>query len=124
MRTSLAVGVLISTVWSVGLFMSKAVRLLESGAVVFESAPGFGGAVVAKAEAVCAGASASKATASPRCVGTLATGGLGARFLVSKLGEDTGDDAASGDTGGLPLAFRAASLGECLRFGGIGVPDF
>lgn len=52
--------------------------------------------------------------------GSLATGGLGARFLDSKEGED----AASGDTGGLPLACRAASFGECLRFGGIGVPGF
>lgn len=51
------------------------------------------------------------------------TGGAGACFLVSKEGED-GEDVANGDTGGLLLAWRAASFGECLRFGGIGVPDF
>lgn len=121
---SLAVGMFLSTVWSAGLiFVSKAVRLhpLGSGAVGFES--GFGGAVVARVEAVFAGVSVSKATV---CgfMGSLLTGGLGAGFLVSRVGEDDEEDAASGDTGGLPLAFRAASLGECLRFGGIGVPDF
>lgn len=52
------------------------------------------------------------------------TGGLGACFLVSKEGEDTEEDAASGDTGGLLLVCRMASFGECLRFGGIGVPGF
>lgn len=96
---------------------------LGSGAVGFESGSGFGGAVVARVEAVCAGVSVSKATVCG-CMGSLATGGLGAGFLVLRLGEDDGGDAASGDTGGLPLAFKAASLGECLRFGGIGVPDF
>ncbi len=77
----------------------------------------------AREEAVCAGFSVSKATV---CgfMGSLVTGGLGAGFLVSRVGEDDEEGAASGDTGGLPLAFRAASLGECLRFGGIGVPDF
>lgn len=122
---SLAVGMLLSTVWSVGLLLSKAVRLrpLESGPAVSESRSGFGGAVVAREEAVFAGVSVSKATVLG-CVGTLVTGGLGAGFLVLRAGEDDGEDAASGDTGGLPLAFRAASLGECRRFGGIGVPDF
>lgn len=119
---SLAVGMLSSTVWSAGFScVSKAVRLnpLGAGAVGFESGSGFGGAVVERVEAVCAGVSVSKATA---CGGleSLLTGGLGAGFLPSR----TGEDAASGDTGGLPLAFRAASLGECLRFGGIGVPAF
>ena len=64
-----------------------------------------------------AGVSMFKATVSG-CVVSLVTGGLGAGFLVF------GEDAARGETGGLFLAFRAASLGECLRFGGIGVPDF
>lgn len=105
--------------------MSKAVRLhpLGSGAAVFESGSGFGRAVVARVEAVCTGVSVSKATVCD-CMGSLLTGGLGAGFLVSGVGEDDEEDAASGDTGGLALAFRAASLGECLRFGGIGVPDF
>lgn len=117
---------MLSSVWSAGLLIvSKAVRLHPrgSGAVGFESGAGFGGAVVARVEAVCAGVSVSKATACGS-TGSLVTGGLGAGFLVSRAGEDDGEDAASGDTGGLPLAFRAASLGECLRFGGIGVPDF
>ena len=101
--------------------MSKAGRLcpLESWALVFVSVSGFEGAVVARVEAVCAVVSVSKATA-----GSLATGGLGAGFLVLGAEEEDEEDTASGDTGGLPLAFRAASLGECLRFGGIGVPDF
>ncbi len=73
-------------------------------------------------EAVCAGVSVSKATLCG-CMGTCVTGGLGAGFLVSKVGEDE-EVAASGETGGLPLAFRAASFGECLRFGGMGAPDF
>lgn len=79
--------------------------------------------MVAKVEADCAGVSVSKATASS-CTGGFVTGGLGAVFLMSRVRGDEGEDAASGDTGGLPLAFKAASLGECLRFGGIGVPDF
>lgn len=123
---SLEVGLFLSTVWSAGLLVSKAVRLrpLGSGAVVFESPSGFGVAVVAIVEAVCAGVSMSKAAVSG-CVGSLVTGGLGASFLVATVGEAEEEDAASGDTGGLPLlAFRAASLGECLRLGGIGVPDF
>lgn len=97
--------------------MSKAEKLnpRESGAVGIESGFGFGGAVAARAEAVCAGVSV--------CVDSLVTGGLGASFLVPTGGENDGEDVASGETGGLPLA-RAASLGECLRFGGIGVPDF
>lgn len=121
---SLAVGVFLSTVWSAGLLISKAVRLypLRSEAV-FESRSGFGVAVVAIVEAVCAGVPMSKAAVCG-CVGSWVTGGLGAGFLLVTVGEGEGEDAASGDTGGLPLAFRAASLGECLRFGGIGVPDF
>lgn len=113
---SLAVGMLSSSSgWLPGLiFMSKPVRThtLEYGPAGFDSI---------RFDFVCAGVSVSKATT---CgfIGSLATGGLGAGFLVS--GEDDKVDAASGDTGGLPLAFRAASLGECLRFGGIGVPDF
>lgn len=52
------------------------------------------------------------------------TGGLGAGLLVSGVvGEDV-EDRVRGETGGLLFAFSAASLGECLRFGGIGVPDF
>lgn len=74
-------------------------------------------------EAVCVGVSVSKATGSG-CVAGLATGGLGAGFLMSRVTGGDEEDAASGDTGGLRLAFRAASLGECLRLGGIGVPDF
>lgn len=74
-------------------------------------------------EPVCVGVSVSKATGSC-CVGSLVTGGLGAGFLMSRVGGDDEEGAASGDTGGLLLAFRAASLGECLRLGGIGVPDF
>lgn len=107
------------------LFVSKAARLhsLGSGAAGFDSGSGFEGAAIAKVEAVCAGVSVSKATACGR-MGSLVTGGLGAGFLVSREGEDDEEEAASGDTGGLPLAFRAASLGECLRFGGIGVSDF
>lgn len=111
----LAVG-LLSTVWSVGLLVLKAVRLLGPGSDL-------GGAVVARVEAVCAGVSESKATVFG-CVGRCVTGGLGAGFFVSGVGEEEGDEVASGDTGGLALAFRAASLGECLRFGGIGVPAF
>lgn len=105
--------------------MSKAVRPhpLGSGAFVFESGCGFAGAVFAGVEAGCAGVSVSKAAVSG-CVGGLVSGGLGAGFLVSRAVGDGDDVTASGDTGGLALAFRAASLGECLRFGGIGVPDF
>lgn len=116
-----SLAVLLSTVWSAGLLLvSKAVRLHPLGSAV----SGFGGAVVARAEAVCAGVSVSKATVCG-CMGSLATGGFGARFLVSRAGEDDVEDTVSGDTGGLALlAFRAASLGECLRFGGIGVPAF
>jgi hypothetical protein len=42
------------------------------------------------------------------------------------LGEAEGEEVASGDTGGLPLAAAAIarSLGEFLRFGGIGVVGF
>lgn len=58
------------------------------------------------------------------CTGGLPTGGLGAGFLVSKEGEEQAEEVASGDTGGLFLAFMAASLGECLRLGGIGVSGF
>lgn len=116
---SLAVGLLPPSGWLPGLlFVSKAVRLrsLGSGAAGFDLGSGFEGAV-------CAGVSVSKAIACGR-MGSLVTGGLGAGFLVSREGEDDEEDAASGDTGGLPLAFSAASLGECLRFGGIGVSDF
>lgn len=74
-------------------------------------------------EPVCTGVSVSKTTGAG-LTGSLVTGGLGACFLLSKEGEDAEEDAASGDTGGLLLACRAASFGECLRFGGIGVPDF
>lgn len=88
-----------------------------------ESGSAFEGAVVARVEIVCTGVSVSKDVRSG-CAGGLVTGGLGAGFLMSGVGGDDEEDAASGDTGGLPLAFRAASLGECLRFGGIGVPDF
>lgn len=64
-----------------------------------------------------------KGTASG-CVTSLVTGGPGARFLVSGVGGED-DDAARGETGGLFFfAFRAASLGECLRLGGIGAPGF
>lgn len=108
-----AASLAVSSVWSAGVFVvSKAVRLLPpgSGAVVSESGSGFGGA-------------ASEATVCG-CMGSLPTGGLGARLLVSSVGEGGDEDAISGDTGGLPFAFRAASLGEFLRFGGIGVPDF
>lgn len=119
---SLAVGMFVSTVWSADLLISKAVWL-RYGAVVFKSWSSFGVAVVAIVEAVCAGVPMCKAAVSG-CVGSLVTGGLGACFLVVTVGEGTGEDAASGDTGGLPLAFKAASLGECLRLGGIGVPDF
>lgn len=79
--------------------------------------------MVTRVEAVCAGVSVTKATVCG-CMGSLVTGGLGACFLVSRAGEEDEEDAASRDTGGLRLAFRAASLGECLRFGGIGIPDF
>lgn len=119
-------GLLPPSGWLPGLlFVSKAARLhsLGSGAAGFDSGSGFEGAAIAKVEAVCAGVSVSKATACGR-MGSLVTGGLGAGFLVSREGEDDEEEAASGDTGGLPLAFRAASLGECLRFGGIGVSDF
>lgn len=113
---SLAVGVLLSLGWFPGL-KPVGTRTLESGQKGFNS----GSALVTRVKAVCAGVSVSKATTCG-CMGSLVTGGLGAGFLVSR--EDEKEDAASGDTGGLPLAFRAASLGECLRFGGIGVPDF
>lgn len=72
-------------------------------------------------EAVCG--SVFKATVFG-CVGGLVIGGLGAGFLFSTVGEEDAGETARGETGGLLLAFRAASLGECLRFGGIGVPDF
>lgn len=64
----------------------------------------------------------SKATES--CAsGFLATGGPGAGFR--RVGEGDGEEAASGETGGLFLACCAAiSFGENLRFGGIGVTDF
>lgn len=58
------------------------------------------------------------------CTEGLLIGGRGAGFLVSKEGEEQVEEVASGDTGGLFLAFRAASLGECLRLGGIGVSGF
>lgn len=58
------------------------------------------------------------------CTGGLPTGGRGAGFLVSKDGEEQAEEVARGNTGGLLLAFRAASLGECLRLGGIGVSGF
>lgn len=110
---------------STGLSVSKKVRLcpLESGAGGLESGSGFGGAVFDRVEAVCAGVSVFKAAVFG-CVVSLVIGGLGAGFLVSRLGENDGEDVARGETGGLFLAFRAASLGECLRFGGMGVPDF
>lgn len=100
----------------------KAVRLhpLESETVGFESGSGFGGAILVRVEAVCG--SAFKATVFG-CVGGLVTGGLGAGFF-STVGEEDAGETARGETEGLLLAFRAASLGECLRFGGIGVPDF
>lgn len=109
----LAVAALLSTAWSVDLLVSRAAAL-ESGSrrVV---------AVGARLEAVWAGVSASEATG---CVGSLVTGRAGAGFLGSKVGEAVAEDVARGETGGLPLEFRAASLGECRRFGGIGVTDF
>lgn len=122
----LAVGMLPSSGWLHGLvFTSKAVWLhsLGCGATGYGSGSGFRGAAVAGMEGVCASVSASKATESG-LMDSLVTGGLGASLLVSREGENEGEDAASGDTGGLPLTFKAASLGECLRFGGIGVPDF
>lgn len=121
---SLVVDMLRSTVWSAGLVVSKAVRLqpLTSRVGLFASGPVLLGAV-AMLEAVCAGVSMSKAAVSG-CLTSLVTGGLGAGFLVFRFGGGDEEDAASGDTGGLLLAFRAANLGECLRLGGIGVPDF
>lgn len=82
--------------------------------------PGLGFGSGRELEADCCGVSLFKATVFGCGVG-LVTGGLGAGFLVSGVG---GEDVARGETGGLFLALRAASLGECLRFGGIGVPDF
>lgn len=119
--TALAVGMLLSTVWSTG--WSLRLHPLESGAVGLQCGSGFGGAVVARVEAVCAGVSVFKATVFG-CVESLVTGGLGAGFLVFTAGKDDGEDVARGETGGLLLAFRAASLGECLRLGGIGAPGF
>lgn len=119
----IGVGFVVGMLLSVGLSVSKSVKVyaVESGRLGLDSGAGFGGAVFAVAAAVCAGVSLLKATALARGVGLL-TGGLGAGFLPS--GMRGGEDTARGETGGLFLAFRAASLGECLRFGGIGVPDF
>lgn len=118
---SLAEGFLSLSDWLPGsLLVSTALRLNSLG---YGSGLGFEAAVVAGEEAVFAGVSESKATAGG-CMGGLVTGGLGAGFLVWKEGEGDGEDTARGDTGGLTLAFSAASLGECLRFGGIGVSDF
>lgn len=89
-----------------------------SGAAAWDSDSGLDGR-----EPACTGVSESETTRAG-LTGSLLTGGLGARFLVSKEGEDAEEAAANGDTGGLLLACRAASFGECLRFGGIGVPDF
>lgn len=123
---SLAEGFLSLSTWLPGsLLVSTALRLNSVGseAVGYGSGLGFEAAVVAREEAVFAGVSVSEATAGG-CMGGLVTGGLGAGFLVWKEGEDDGEDTARGDTGGLTLAFSAASLGECLRLGGIGVSDF
>lgn len=117
-EASLAVESLSSTDGFGLLLMSEAVRLHPLG-----SGSDAGGAVLARVEAACAGVLESSVTAE-ECIGGLATGGLGAGFLASKVGEHDEKDVASGDTGGLPLEFRAIILGECLRFGGIGVPDF
>lgn len=114
-------GMLLSPVWSTGL--SVRLHPLESGPAGLQCGSGCGGAVVARVEAVCAGVSVFKATVFG-CVASLVTGGLGAGFLVLKVGEDDGEDEARGETGGLLLAFKAASLGECRRFGGIGAPGF
>lgn len=73
--------------------------------------------------AVCTSVSVFR-TAVIGCVVILVTGGLGAGLLVSGVVGEDAEDSARGETGGLLLAFRAASLGECLRFGGIGVPGF
>lgn len=91
-----------STAWrmllSVGLSVSKAVQLyaVESGTAGLDSGSGFGVAEFAVEEAVCAGVSLFKATVFGCEVG-LVTGGPGAGFLVSGVGED----AARGETGGL-----------------------
>lgn len=106
-----AVALLLSTA---GLLAVVRLRSLGAGAFVSESGA---------AGADCAGVSMSKPTESG-CAGGFVTGGLGAVFLRFGVRGDDGEDAASGETGGLLLAFRAASLGECLRFGGIGVPAF
>lgn len=106
---SASLAVLVWPGWSIGFL-----RLSGSG---------FGGAVVARGASVCTGVSVSEATVCG-CRGSCLTGGFGAGFLMLTEGEGTGEDAARGDTGGLALAFIAASLGEFLRFGGIGVPDF
>lgn len=103
MGAFLVVGMLLSAVWSVGLLASKAVKLLSvgSGALLCKSVFCFG-AAVAGVEAVCAVVGVSKSTVSV-CSGCCATGGLGADFFVA--GEAEGEEAASGDTGGLFLAF-------------------
>lgn len=113
----------LSTFDSAGSFGSKAVKLRESGASGLKSGSGFGGAAFAGEGAVCAGVSAFR-MAVFGCVVSLVTGGLGAGLLVSGVVGEDPEDRARGETGGLLLAFRAASLGECLRFGGIGVPGF
>lgn len=107
------------------LCVSEAVWLhsLETEAAGFDSDSAFDWARVGRVEADCTGVSVSQPTVSG-LLGSLVIGGLGAGFLVLWEGEDDEEDATSGDTGGLPLVCRAASLGECLRFGGIGVADF
>lgn len=110
---------------AVGLFSpsgrSPALRSPVSGAAGFDLGSGLEGTVFVRDGAFCAGGSVSTVFG---FMGSLFIGGRGAGFLGSNDGEEEAEDVASGDTGGLPLAFRAASFGECLRFGGIGVSDF
>lgn len=112
-EASLAAATLKFPVWSLAV-----TKLRPLGSDRLESGFGFGLVVAAGGGAARVRVWVSKAT-----LGILVMGGLGAARLVSGAGED-GEDVARGDTGGLLLAFRAASLGECLRLGGIGVPDF
>lgn len=93
---------------------------LASGAAGFDLGSGLEGTVFVRGGAFCAGRSVSTVFG---FMGSWFIGGRGAGFLGSKDGEEEAEDVASGDTGGLLLAFRAASFGECLRFGGIGVSD-
>lgn len=113
---SLAVGLLSPS------FRLPGLRSLTSEAAGFDWGSGLEGTVFVRGGAFCAGGSVSTVFG---FMGSLFIGGRGAGFFGSKDGEEEAEDVASGDTGGLPLAaFRAASFGECLRFGGIGVSDF